>query len=273
MSDEHALYPNEPALETECASNLSNIEPSQMAIRSLRNWAQGVQLWNAAVDQNWGPKIGNGCQGETPPHMGVQCTAPAIINTSSHKYTLTSDYWELAQFSKFIQLGARRIASTAPNNCIDSPAPPPCGLEDVAFRNPDGSEVLVATTHDGQPHTLTVTENGQSFADTVPDGATVTFVWPATRPRLSQVRIRHRGRKLSVRFRISEAATVKLTVSGHSGRSLVVGLGFRTHVHRGVNAIRLLRPRPGAYRLKISATDAGGESSNTIRRRFHIRTP
>ncbi|HEY2770440.1 MAG TPA: glycoside hydrolase family 30 beta sandwich domain-containing protein [Solirubrobacteraceae bacterium] len=273
MSTEHSLYPNEPALETECSSNLSNIEPSQMAIRSLRNWAQGVQLWNAAVDQNGGPKIGNGCQGLTPPHLGVPCTAPAIIDTTKHRYMLTSDYWELAQFSKFIQLGARRIASTTPNDCIDSPAPPPCGLEDVAFRNPDGSQVLVATTHDGQPHTLTVTENGQSFSDTVPDGATVTFVWPAPRPRLSHVRIRHRGRRLKVRFRISEAATATLTVTGRGGRALVVGLGFRTHVHRGVNTIRLLRPRPGAYRLRIFATDAGGDRSNTIRRRFHIRTP
>jgi glucosylceramidase len=272
MSDEHALYPNEPALETECASNLSNIEPSQMAIRSLRNWAQGVQLWNAAVDQNWGPKIGNGCQGETPPHMGQQCTAPAIINTSSRTYTLTSDYWELAQFSKFIRLGARRIASTAPNNCIDSPAPPPCGLEDVAFRNPDGSEVLVATTHDGQPHTLTVTENGQSFADTVPDGATVTFVWPATRPRLSHVRIRTRHRKLNIRFRISEAAMAKVTVAGRGGADWL-GVGFSTPVHRGVNRIRFPRPRAGTYRLTISARDAGGDRSNTIRRRIHIGSP
>lgn len=270
MSTEHALYPNEPEFETECSSNLSNIEPAQMAIRSLRNWAQGIQLWNAAIDQNGGPKIGNGCQGLTPPHLGVPCTAPAIINTATHTYKLTSDYWELAQFSKFIQLGARRIASSTPNNCIDSPAPPSCGLEDVAFRNPDGSQVLVATTHDGQPHTLTVTENGQSFAYAVPDGATVTFVWPAPRPMLSHVRIRRHGRRLRVRFRVSEDANVKVTVSAHS-RAFSVGLGFRTHVHRGVNTIRLPRPRPGVYRLKIVATDAGGDRSLPVRRRFRTR--
>lgn len=177
MSIEHGLYPREPELETECSSYLSNIEPAQMAIRSLRNWAQGVQLWNTALDQNFGPKIGNGCQGETPPHMGQQCIAPAIINTDTHRFSLTSDFWELAQFSKFIRLGARRIASTDPNDCHDSPAPPPCGLEDVAFRNRDGTQVLVATTHDGKPHTLTVNEHGRHFSYTIPDGATVTFVW------------------------------------------------------------------------------------------------
>src|SRR5947209_1264103 len=63
MSTIHAQYPEQMLLETECSSYLSNIEPAQMAIRVLRNGAQGVQLWNAAVDQHYGPKIGNGCTG------------------------------------------------------------------------------------------------------------------------------------------------------------------------------------------------------------------
>jgi glucosylceramidase len=180
MSVEHTLYPRLPALETECSSYLSNLAPSQMAIRSLRNWAQGVQLWNAALDQRFGPKIGSGCMGVTPPYFGKQCIAPVIINTRTHRYKLTSDFWQLAQFSKFIELGARRISSTTPNTCHDSPGGGyQCGLEDVAFQDPDGRQVLVATTNDGRPHVLTVTENGHSFSYTVPDGATVTFVWPA----------------------------------------------------------------------------------------------
>jgi glucosylceramidase len=184
MSIEHARYPLQPAFETECSSKLSNIEPAQMAIRSLRNWAQGVQLWNVALNQQLGPKIGSGCAGipGTGPNAGKDCIAPVIVNTVTHRYSLTSDYWALAQFSKFIQLGARRIDSTTPSTCFDMPTPPPpCGLEDVAFRNPDGSQVLVATSNDGRSHTLTVTEHGQSFSYTVPDGATVTFVWSATR--------------------------------------------------------------------------------------------
>jgi glucosylceramidase len=184
MSVEHSRYPNEPALETECSSKLSNVEPAQMTIRSLRNWAQGIQLWNAALDQHQGPKVGNGCKGITPPFQGQDCIAPVTVNTTTHTYSLTSDYWALAQFSKFIKLGAQRIASTTPSTCPTTPAGGfNCGLEDVAFRNPDGSQVLVATTHDGNPHTLTVNENGQSFAYTIPDGATATFVWPAPPPQ------------------------------------------------------------------------------------------
>lgn len=214
MSFEHARYPTEPEYETECSSNLSNIEPAQMAIRSLRNWAAGVQLWNVALNQHYGPKIGSGCQGITPPHLGKPCIAPVIVNTATHRYSLTSDFWELAQFSKFIELGARRISSTTPSTCADSPAPPPCGLEDVAFRNPDGGRALIATTHDGRPHALSVTEHGAHFAYPVADGATATFVWPAPRPVISELRV---GRRAVVHFRLSEAAHVVIRIARRGG--------------------------------------------------------
>jgi glucosylceramidase len=188
-SIEHARYPNEPAFETECSSRLSNLYPAQEAIRSLRNWAQGIQLWNAALDQHLGPKVGDGCQGITPPWLGKGCIAPVIVNTTTHRFSLTSDYWALAQFSKFIRLGAKRIYSTTPSTCFDSPAGGyKCGLEDVAFRNPGGSQVVVATAHDGRAHTAIVTEDGVSFTYRVPSGATVTFVWPAGRSRRSRLR-------------------------------------------------------------------------------------
>lgn len=300
MSIEHARYPQEPEFETECSSYLSNIEPSQMAIRSLRNWAQGVQLWNAALNQNLGPKVGNGCMGLTPPHAGQQCIAPVIINTATHGYSLTSDYWQLAQFSKFIQLGARRIYSTAPNTCVDSPAPPPCGLEDVAFQNRDGSQVLVATTNDGRPHTLTVTEGGQSFSYTIPDGATATFVWPAPTPQISKLRLSRRfavGRSTKIRFTLSEDARVSLHVerllAGRRVRGRCVKAVRRLRTHRrcpryigdgtlrrpgreGPNSLifsgrigRTTLP-PGAYRLTVSAADAAGDRSRPARRNFRI---
>jgi glucosylceramidase len=180
MTTEHSRYPKQVQLETECASYLSNLQPAQMAIRSLRNWAQGIQLWTAAVDQQGGPKMGHGCLGYFPPHQGLQCIAPVTVDTTTHTFSLTSDFWALAQFSRFIRLGATRIASTTPSNCGDSATSGyDCGLEDVTFRNPNGSTVMVATTNDGRPHEAVVTVDGQSFSFQVPNGATVTFVWPA----------------------------------------------------------------------------------------------
>ncbi|HEX7740324.1 MAG TPA: glycoside hydrolase family 30 beta sandwich domain-containing protein [Marmoricola sp.] len=179
MRIEGALYPDVEQLETECATNLSNIEPSEMIIRSLRNGASGVQLWNAVLDEHGGPKIGAGCVGLplTGPGAGKDCTAPVIVNRSTHRYRLTGDFWSLTQFSRFIRRGAVRVSSTS-KSCFTSLLPSQhCGVETVAYRNPDGSFVLVATTHDGHPHKLTIEQGGRRFDATLPDRATATFVW------------------------------------------------------------------------------------------------
>jgi glucosylceramidase len=171
----HRLYPHKPQFETECSSYLSQLEPAQMSIRVLRNWAQGVQLWNAALDQDLGPKVGQGCRGIVGPHAGEECIAPVIVDTARGRYRLTSDYWALGQFSAFIHLGARRVASTATSDC--NPLPQECGLENVAFRNPDGTRVVVATAGDGRPHRLRLVEGNRHAVATVPDGAVVTYTW------------------------------------------------------------------------------------------------
>jgi glucosylceramidase len=282
MSAEHSRYPRQLELETECSSYLSNIYPAQMAIRSLRNWAQGIQLWNAVLDQHYGPKIGNGCKGITGPWQGRDCIAPVIVNTKTHTFSLTSDFWALAHFSKFIQLGARRIASTTPSSCLDTPSGgAQCGLEDVAFENPDGSRVLVATAHDGKPHTFTVSEGARSFSYTIPDGATATFVWPAPRPRilklaLGRVRARHRA---LLRLTLSEDATIQIQIQRRQrgARSYRRIATIRSTGHEGQNLIRLRRHSgrrrltPGSYRLLVKAIDANGHSSHVVRRRFSVR--
>jgi glucosylceramidase len=271
MTTEHTVFPAEPAFEAECSSDLSNIEPAQMAIRVLRNWAQGVQLWNAALNQSLGPKIGSGCAGlpGTGPHAGQQCIAPLIVDTAKHTYSFTSDYWALAQFSKFIQLGAQRIDSGAPNSCPTSPTPPaPCGLEDVAFRNPDGGEVLVATTHDGQPHTLTVTENGQSFSYTVPDGATATFVWPAPPGGGSP------SASGAPKSTLPACAPPSLAFHVHRlrGQPIVTVTAYVNHkrvltIRRGsIVRVRLRRPRSSSYSVTIVSIARGGTRRTTIRR-------
>ena len=98
-----------------------------------------------------------------------------IVNTRTRSYRLTSDYWALGQFSRFIRVGARRIASTTPSDC--NPSPSECGLEDVAFRNPDGTRVVVATANDGRAHRLRLVEGKRHAVATVPDGAVVTYTW------------------------------------------------------------------------------------------------
>ena len=177
MTTYQALY-GLPQYETECSSKLDNIEPAQMTIRSLNNWAQGVQLWNAALDPQGGPKFGSGCQGEPgTTFAGEQCTAPIVVDPKTRSYSFTADFWALAHFSRFIRNGAHRIASNGLATCYGGPAPLPCGLEGTAFENTDGTQVLVLTTNNGQAATFTLNVNGQQVTATVPDSGIATLVW------------------------------------------------------------------------------------------------
>ena len=51
------------------------------------------------------------------------------------------------------------------------------GLDDVAFLNPDGSEVLAAYNNSAAPITFAVASRGSYFSYTPPAGAMTTFVW------------------------------------------------------------------------------------------------
>lgn len=261
----HSLYPDRLSLETECSSKLSNVDPAQMTIRALRNWAQGVQLWNAALDQHRGPKIGNGCAGVFPPFTGEDCTAPVTVDTSKHSYSLNADYWALGHFSKFVQPGAVRISSSQQANCPTSPLGGyDCGVENVALRNPDGSEVVVVTTHDGAAHDISISEAGLSVDAHLADGDTATFVWPAPVPRITGM---HAGS--SLRFTLSEDARVTVRIERLLGRRRVKAGTIVRAGAEGANSLPLRRRggrplRRGAYRLSVRAVDAGGDASRAF---------
>ena len=85
------------------------------------------------------------------------------------EWYVTPEYYLLGQFSKFIRAGARRIAC---------PQGSPEKLTFVAFRNPEGSVVVVAVnqTAGSQPVTLQFRE--QTVSASIPAKTVATFVWP-----------------------------------------------------------------------------------------------
>jgi len=182
IMDVYATLYGLPQYETECSSKLSNVEPAQMTIRALNHSAEGIQLWNAALDPDGGPKFGGGCRGQPGTSFaGDECTAPIVVDPATGTYTRDADFWALAHFSKFIKRGAHRIAASGLQSCGTSPATRPgdCGLEGTAFENPDGSRVLVLTSNDGSEAQFTMTEGGRSVRYAVPDRAIATLVWQA----------------------------------------------------------------------------------------------
>jgi glucosylceramidase len=175
MTRLHQMMPHLDQIESECSGGIAPGPPAELMIASFRNWASAVLLWNVALDPHGGPV--------QPPNYGcLHCTGIVTVDERTHTVSYGSDYYQLGQFSSFVQPGARRIGSesfvtyNSPDRYhrVNYATP---GLDDVAFENPDGSTVLLAHNNAAQPERLAVEWDGQSFVYTLPAEATVTFVW------------------------------------------------------------------------------------------------
>jgi glucosylceramidase len=85
--------------------------------------------WNILLDENGGPN-----------HVGNFCFAPIHADTRTGKLMYTNSYYYIGHFSKFIKPGAKRISS-APSRTM---------LISTAFKNPDGSIVVVVMNNTNQ---------------------------------------------------------------------------------------------------------------------------
>ncbi|GLY97508.1 ricin-type beta-trefoil lectin domain protein [Actinoplanes sp. NBRC 103695] len=127
-----------------------------LAVGTTRNWARTVTTWNMALDGNHGPVIGScgNCMG--------------VVTTNGGGVTYNAEYYVLGHLSKFVKPGAVRIDSTGFGEG---------GIENVAFKNPDGSIALVAVNTGGTQN-FQVSYGGQSFGYQLAGGAMATFTWP-----------------------------------------------------------------------------------------------
>jgi len=124
-----------------------------LLIGSIQNWSKSVLFWNLALDTNNGPKNG-GCS---------DCRGVVTVNNNG-SFTKEVEYYALGHMSKFVDPGARRVRSTLVNDIIN-----------VAFRNPDGTFVLVAFNKSNNPRFFRVRHNQKQFGYFISGGALVTF--------------------------------------------------------------------------------------------------
>jgi glucosylceramidase len=122
----------------------------------MRNWGKSYVKWSLALDQSRGPHSG-GCG---------TCTPLVTVDSSTGAVTPAIDYYTLGHFSKFVSAGAVRIYS--------SNAP---GLVSAAFKNPDGSNVLVIYNDTGTPQTAQVLWGSQGFSYSLQALSGATFAW------------------------------------------------------------------------------------------------
>jgi glucosylceramidase len=174
MTGVHDAAPSSMQIVDECSTGGGDTwETSELLISSLRNWANSVALWNLALDPDGGPV--------QPPNSGcTSCTGVVTVNPQTGTYTLSRDYYELAQLSHFVQPGAARISTPTfvsyNLNAKYQTAITP-GLDDVAFKNPDGSKALFLYNNAPAPVTFAVAYHGSDVTYTIPAQATTTLTW------------------------------------------------------------------------------------------------
>ncbi|HEY0332776.1 MAG TPA: glycoside hydrolase family 30 beta sandwich domain-containing protein [Stenotrophomonas sp.] len=164
----HEAFPDKDAYLTECSggtweplrSGGMPLIAKRMLVQPLRHSARGILLWNLALDENRGPHAG-GC---------ATCSGVVTIDTRDGKVSRNDEYYVLGHASRFVQRDARRLDSTDTGGD---------GVDNVAFRNVDGSQVLIAVNSNAQPRRIEVAGFGDKVVHVLPARSLTTIVWPS----------------------------------------------------------------------------------------------
>ncbi|WP_165861424.1 carbohydrate-binding protein [Paenibacillus paeoniae] len=174
MSTMHYRIPSKGTYQTECTSGIWTEQTTgqfdvdmKNLTKTMRHWSKNFIAWNLALDTNNGPTNG-GC---------TTCTGLIEINQASGNVKYTESYYSMGHFSKFVLPGAVRIASTGYA----------WGLHNAAFKNPDGSKVLVAYNETSSDHSFDVVWGDQSYSYTLPAKSAATFKWSGTQSKPATV--------------------------------------------------------------------------------------
>ncbi|MBS1868050.1 MAG: hypothetical protein JSS99_00120 [Actinobacteria bacterium] len=133
QSQFHRDHPRTAIYMTECSGFTAAPNASENLVWEVRNaligpivnWARTSLYWSLALGSDGGPHVG-GCG---------DCRGMIAIDRATGAYQPSEDYYYWAHFSKFVAPGAVRIGSSDPGDG---------SIETVAFRNPDGTIVVVA---------------------------------------------------------------------------------------------------------------------------------
>jgi glucosylceramidase len=164
----HAADPAAGEYLTECSGTQSadpaatfgdtlDWQTANLIIGATRDWASSVTTWNLALDPSGGPSMN--C---------TTCTALVTVDNAAGTARYNAEYYVLGQAAKFVRPGAVRIASGTFG---------PGRIQDVAFRNRDGSTALIVLNSASGPQAFGVSQRGASFTYSLPSGAVATFTW------------------------------------------------------------------------------------------------
>ncbi|MFJ3611913.1 ricin-type beta-trefoil lectin domain protein [Streptomyces hydrogenans] len=165
-SQVHDQYPGVRQFSTEHSGGTwignQHDEDLKDIVSYARNWSSSLVKWSLALNQDMGPHNG-GCG---------TCTGLVTVQEGSPRagqVDYTVEYYTTGHLTKFVRPGAYRIAST--DNAT---------VQNVAWRNPDGSKALIAHNRGGSAQSVRVDWGGQSFTYSLPAHTTATFTWSGT---------------------------------------------------------------------------------------------
>lgn len=161
LSTLHNSFPNKNIYFTEQYTAYPSNFPadiqwafSNLIVGATRNWSKNVLEWNLASDPNLGPHTDGGCK---------NCLGAVTIGSTISRNV---SYYIIAHASKFVRPGAVRIASDDSNT-----------LPNVAFKNTDGSKVLIVLNNTSSYQTFNIKFNNKVAAATLAGGAVATYIW------------------------------------------------------------------------------------------------
>ena len=142
LSKVHELYPDKHIIFSEgcqeggvhLGSWMTGERYGRNMIGDFNNWQEGWLDWNLILDEQGGPN-----------HVGNYCDAPIIADTTTQEIHYNSSYYYIGQFSKFVKPGAVRVDVSADSETI---------LQHVAFKNEDGSIVLIVMNETDNVHSF-----------------------------------------------------------------------------------------------------------------------
>ncbi|MDB5126865.1 glycoside hydrolase family 30 beta sandwich domain-containing protein [Mucilaginibacter sp.] len=165
LTDVHNAYPNKNVYFTEqwvgAPGNFAGDlgwHINTLIIGATRNWSRNVLEWNLAADPNNNPHTNGGCS-----------TCLGGITVSGTSITRNVGYYIVAHASKFVRPGAVRISSNIAGS-----------IQNVAFKNSDGSKVLIASNSGSSDVNFKVKWGNESFTYSLVAGAVATFKWTGT---------------------------------------------------------------------------------------------
>jgi glucosylceramidase len=144
-----------------CGAEVHNEDLADI-VGYARNWSGSLVKWSLALNQNMGPHNG-GCGTCT----GLITVQEGGARAGQVDYTI--EYYTTGHLTKFVRPGAHRIDSTANST-----------VQNVAWRNPDGSKALIAHNGGTTGQSVRVNWGDQSFTYTLPARTTATFTWAGT---------------------------------------------------------------------------------------------